>query len=111
MTTNIEPTGTPPDPAREPTVEAETIPDTASPAVSAASDKPSMFERADKVADGVDTAMDFLSIAMVYVMGIVAIVFAIFGFIYVPSMWWAALVIGGYGIYLLIPGGDKWVIY
>ncbi|GAA4480910.1 hypothetical protein GCM10023190_26240 [Enteractinococcus fodinae] len=70
-----------------------------------------MFERADKVADGVETAMDFLSIAMVYVLGLLAIVFAILGLIYVPSMWWVALLLGGYGIYLLIPGGDKWVIY
>lgn len=73
--------------------------------------QPSGFERADGVLSAIGNAANSTGRFLSKIYGVLAVIVGLAILFVTPSSWWAGLIIGGYGVYLLWPGGDKWVVW
>lgn len=73
--------------------------------------RPSGFEKADSALSAIGSAANSTGRFLAKIYGFVAVLIGL-GMIFVaPSAWWAGLIVAAYGVYLLWPGGDKWVVW
>lgn len=73
--------------------------------------QPSGFERADGVLSAIGSAANSTGRFLSKIYGVLAVIVGLAILFIAPSSWWVGLIIGGYGVYLLWPGGDKWVVW
>lgn len=88
----------------------ETVPNHGLEHLSADDGKKTVFERSDEVLDKVDRAFDVTTSIAIMIYGALAVIVAIVVLVLWPAGWWSSLIIGGYGVYLLWPGGEKLVV-
>lgn len=72
---------------------------------------PSVFEKADGVVSAIGNAANSTGRFLSKIYGVIAVILGLAILFVTLSSWWAGLIIGGYGVYLLWPGGDKWVMW
>lgn len=66
--------------------------------------------KAGAAADAAERAVDATTSFFAKAWGVVLVLLGIVGFIFLPSYWWAYLLMIGYGVYLILPG-EKWVVW
>ncbi|UVI36344.1 hypothetical protein [Brevibacterium spongiae] len=69
------------------------------------------FEKADSALSAIGSAANSTGRFLSKIYGVVAVLIGLAMLFVTPSAWWAGLIIAGYGVYLLWPGGDKWVVW
>ncbi len=77
----------------------------------AASQSSSGASKAGKALDAAGRVVDATGTAITKLYGLVLLVVGIVGIFVLPSAWWAGILLALYGLYLVWPGGAKWVIY
>lgn len=73
--------------------------------------KPSGFEKADSTLSAIGSAANSTGRFLSKIYGAVAVLLGLAMLFVTPSAWWAGLIVAAYGVYLLWPGGDKWVVW
>ena len=69
------------------------------------------WEKADKVAHGVGKAIDGTALVMMKIWGLVLLFIGILLLVLAfASAWWVGVIVGAYGLYLILPG-SKFVIW
>lgn len=73
--------------------------------------KPSGFEKADRVLTTIESAANTTGRFLAKIYGVIAVIIGLAIVFVVPAGWWVGLILTAYGVYLVWPGGDKWVVW
>lgn len=69
------------------------------------------FEKADKAMNVAGRAASAVGTGIVKLWGLIILAAGIAIIAILPEAWWAGVLVALYGLYLVWPGGNKWVIY